>query len=259
MLKQGYLQFQSGKERVPAFFVTPAQATASVVIFHEVWGLGPHVREVCKRISKLGFTTIAPNLYWREKKLVLEKIRAAMEGVWDLSLAERRDVDKVREALTKKGLSQEIFEVATTLYDQHFRDRMLDDAVACVKFARQRTPKVATVGFSMGGGLSARVAARFSHLASCVIFYGEPPEAQQVEKIQAPILAIQAEHDDITNSKIPSFVNSVLASGKDLTLKVYPGTTHGFFNHTDKQLYDKAAAVDAWELTKWFLLRTLKQ
>ncbi len=260
MSKQGYLHFQSGKESVPGFFVTPTQTTASVVVFHEIWGLGRHVQEVCKRISKLGFTVMAPDFYWREKKmLVPEKIRTAMEGVWDLSLAERRDINKVREVLTRKGLSQEIFEVVTTLYNQHFRDRMLDDAVACVKYAHRRTPKVATVGFSMGGGLSAQVATRFLQLAACVVFYGEPPEAQQVDKIQAPILAIQAEHDDITNSKIPSFVNSVLASGKDLTLKVYPSTTHGFFNNTNRQIYNKAAADDAWGLTKWFLLRTLKK
>ena len=259
-LRQGFLRFRSGKQRVPAFFVKPAQPKGSVIVLHEVWGLVPHIQQVCKRVSKLGFTAIAPDLYWKHKKLLVqEKIQTAIEGVWELSLGERRDIHKVREVMTRKSLSQEILDLVTTLYSQDFRDQMLDDAVACVRYAHQRTQKVATLGFCMGGGISARIATRYSRLASCVVFYGEPPEAQDVNKIKAPILAIHAEQDDIINAKIPSFVNSVLTSGKDLTLKVYPRTLHGFFNDTNKQVYNKAAAQDAWELTKWFLLRTFKQ
>ncbi len=245
---------------VPAFFVKPASPAGSVVVLHEVWGLVPHIEDICKRISKLGFTAVAPDLYWKHKELLVpEKIRAAMEGVWNLSLLERRDISKVREALTKKGLSHEIMQVATTLYNQDFRDQMLDSAVACVKYVYERNPRVATLGFCMGGGISARVATRFPQLTACIVFYGEPPDTPEVQKIRAPILAVHAEQDEIINSKIPEFVHSALASGKDLTLKVYPATRHGFFNDTNKEIYNGAAAEDAWELTKWFLSRKLRQ
>ncbi len=238
----------------------PARPQGSVIVLHEVWGLVPHIQEICKRVSKLGFAAIAPDLYWRHKNLLLPgKIRMAMEGIWELSLAERRDIHKVRQVLTRKGLSREIFQLVATLYNQDFRDQMLDDAVNCAKYAYESTPKVATMGFCLGGGISARVATRFSKLAACVMFYGEPPEASDVDKIRAPILAIHAEQDDIINAKVPSFVSSALASGKDLTLKVYPRTVHGFFNDTHREIYNKAAAEDAWELTKWFIFRTLKQ
>src|SRR3989442_12800781 len=136
---------------------------------------------------------------------------------------------------------------------------MLDDADACVKDSYERTPRVATLGFCLGGGISARVATRLSQLTACVVFYGEPPDAPGVQKIRAPILAIHAEQDEIINSKIPEFVQSVLASGKDLTLKVYPPTRHGFFNDSNRETYNGAAAEDAWELTKWFLSRKLRQ
>jgi carboxymethylenebutenolidase len=258
-LEQGHLRFESTGGRVPAFFVKPASPAGSVVVLHEVWGLVPHIENVCKRISKLGFTAVAPDLYWKHKELLVpEKIRAAMEGVWNLSLLERRDINKVREALTKKGLSQEIMQVAMTLYNQDFRDQMLDSAVACVKYTYERTPRVATLGFCLGGGISARVATRFPQLTACIVFYGEPPTTE-VKKIRAPILTIHAEHDEIINSKIPEFVHSVLSSGKDLTLKVYPATRHGFFNDTNKENYNGAAAEDAWELTKWFLSRKLRR
>ena len=259
-MEQGHLSFESTGGRVPAFFAKPASPAGSVVVLHEVWGLVPHIEDVCKRISKLGFTAVAPDLYRKHKELLVpEKIRAAMEGVWNLSLLDRRDINKVREALTKKGLSHEIMRVATTLYNQDFRDQMLDDAVACVKDSYERTPRVATLGFCLGGGISARVAARFSQLTACIVFYGEPPDTLGVQKIRAPILAVHAEQDEIINSKIPEFVQSVLASGKDLTLKVYPATKHGFFNDSNRETYNGAAAEDAWELTKWFLSRKLRQ
>src|SRR3989441_11870292 len=104
---------------VPAFFAKPASPAGSVVVLHEVWGLTPHIEDVCKRISKLGFTAVAPDLYWKHKELLVpQKIRAAMEGGWDLSLLERRNINKVREGVTKKGLREEIMQVATTLYKQ---------------------------------------------------------------------------------------------------------------------------------------------
>jgi carboxymethylenebutenolidase len=259
-LEEGHLWFESTGGRAPAFFVKPASPAGSVVVLHEVWGLVPHIENVCKRISKLGFTAVAPDLYWKHKELLVpEKIRAAMEGVWELSLLERRDINKVREALTKKGLPHEIMQVATTLYNKSFRDQILDNAVACVKYVYERTPKVATLGFCLGGGISARVATRFPQLSACIVFYGEPPDTPEVQKVRAPILTIHAEQDEIINSKIPEFVHSVLASGKDLTLKVYPATRHGFFNETNREIYNGAAAEDAWELTKWFLSRKLRQ
>src|SRR3989449_11611868 len=187
-MEQGHLSFESPGGRVPAFFVKPASPAGSVVVLHEVWGLVPHIEDVCKRVSKLGFTAVAPDLYRKDKELLVpEKIRAAMEGVWSLSLLERRDINKVREALTKKGLSHEIMRVATTLYNQDFRDQMLDDAVACVKYSYERTPRVATLGFCLGGGISARVATRFSQLTACIVFYGEPPDTLGVQRIRARI------------------------------------------------------------------------
>ncbi len=253
-----YITYRSRSAQVPAFSIEPLKTTGSLVVLHEVWGLLPHIKDICKRLGKLGFATFAPNLYWKhEDLLVPEKIRTAMAAVWGLPLEERYDLQKVRRELANKHVSAETFDVIAVLYNRHFRDQMLRDATSCVQYALSRYDRVGSIGFCMGGGLSIRLATKINRLASCVVFYGEPPYPRDVAKINSPVLSIHAGTDEIINSKVPGFVEAAITSGKDLTLRVYSKTRHGFFNDTNEELYDKEAAEDAWELTKWFLERTL--
>lgn len=240
------------------FSVVPKGATRCVVVFHEVWGLVGHTQDVCKRVSKLGFAAMAPNLYrGHESILTPENIQKTMEGVWELSLEERRDRAKVTEALSKKDLDQKIMEVAAVLYDQHFRDELLNRSVAAVESADAKFDGVATLGFCIGGGMAMKAATRSRLMQATVSFYGEPPATADLHKIESPILALYAMQDEIINQKVPAFVGAMLSEGKDLTLKTYPHTRHGFFNDTRKGIYNRSAAQEAWEITRWFLDRTL--
>lgn len=246
------------KQAKPEFVVVPKGASGCVVVFHEVWGLVEHTEDVCKRLGKLGFAAAAPNLYRGHADLLTpDNIQKTMEGVWELSLEERRDKAKVAQALNKKDVGDEIREVASVLYDSSFRDRLLEDALAAVERAHSKFAGVATMGFCMGGGLSLKCATRSQHLRSAISFYGEPPATENVAKISVPILDIHANHDEIINTKVPAFVEAMLEGGKDLTLKTYPRTKHGFFNDTRGEVYDRNAAAEAWDITKWFLERTL--
>ncbi|HUI24054.1 MAG TPA: dienelactone hydrolase family protein [Nitrososphaerales archaeon] len=238
--------------------VEPKRASACVIVFHEVWGLVEHTEDVCKRVGKLGFAAMAPNLYRGHGDILTPtNIQKAMEGLWELSLEERRDKEKAARALNKKGIRREVREVAAMIYDPAFRDRMLEDAVAAVERAYSRFGSVSTLGFCMGGGLSLRCAARSRHMKSAVSFYGQPPAVDEVLSISIPILDIHANQDEIINRAVPAWVGAMLEGGKDLTLKTYPQTKHGFFNDTRKEVYDRNAANEAWDITKWFLERTL--
>ncbi len=246
------------KQSRTEFSVTPKGASGCVVVYHEVWGLVEHTEDVCKRVGKLGFAAVAPNLYsGHERTLTPGNIQKAMEGVWSLSLDERRDPTKVAAALNSKGVSQAVREVASTVYSPDFRNSLLDRALDAVESAHSKFGGVATLGFCMGGGLSLKCATKSQHLKSAISFYGEPPATEDVAKIAIPVLDIHANHDEIINTKVPSFVEAMLQGGKDLTLKTYPRTRHGFFNDTRKDVYDRSAAGEAWDITKWFLERTL--
>jgi carboxymethylenebutenolidase len=241
----------------PEFSIEPTNAKGCVVVIHEVWGLVEHTKDVCKRIGKLGFATVAPNLYSGHSKLLTpDNIQKAMEGVWELSLEERRDVVKVTQALDKKQASGEVRKVVSIIYDPAFRDKLLENSLATVERARSKFDNVATLGFCIGGGLSLKCATRTQALRSAMSFYGQPPPTEDVPKISIPILAIYANYDEIINKSVPAFVGAMLDGGKDLTLKTYPQTKHGFFNDTRKEVYDRRSADGSWEITKWFLEKT---
>lgn len=227
-------------------------------MFHEVWGLISHTKDVCKRIGKLGFAATAPNLYeGHDDILTPDNIQHAMEAVWGLSLEERRDKTKVAQTLTKKHVSAEVRGVVSVLYDQAFRDKLLADAVSAVEAAKSRFEGASTLGFCIGGGLALKVATKSSHLTSAIGYYGEPPAGEDVKQINVPLLTIYASQDELINQKVPAFVGAALSGGKDLTLKTYPRTKHGFFNDMRKDVYDRKSAVESWDLTRWFLERTL--
>jgi carboxymethylenebutenolidase len=229
-------------------------------VLHEVWGLVAHTEDVCKRVGKLGFAAMAPNLYKRHADILTPgKIQKAMEGLWELSLEERRDRVKVEQALNKTGVGADVKEVASLIYEPTFRDRMLDDAVASVERAYSKFNGVTTLGFCLGGGLSLKCATRTKHLKSAISFYGQPLAKEDVTRVSIPILDIHANQDEIINKSVPAFVGTMLEEGKDLTLKTYPQTKHGFFNDTRKEVYDRDAANEAWEITRWFLDRTLRR
>jgi carboxymethylenebutenolidase len=238
--------------------VVPAGAAGCVVVLHEVWGLVEHTKDVCKRIGKLGFAATAPNLYsGYDDILTPDKVQQAMEGVWELSLEERRDKAKVAETLTRKGAGQSIKKVAAVLYDPQFRDRMFQKAISAAEVAQSRFSNVATLGFCIGGGLSMKVATSNKALNSAVSFYGVPPPSSDVKNIEAPVLAIFANQDEIINEDVPAFVKAIIKENKDLTLKTYSNTKHGFFNDTRESVYNRRAAEEAWGLTRWFLERTI--
>jgi carboxymethylenebutenolidase len=240
------------------FLVAPDGASGCVVVFHEVWGLVEHTKDVCKRVSKLGFAAVAPNLYsGHDRLLTADNIQKAMENVWELSLEERRDKVKVAQTLDKKRVDKEIREVAGLLYDPAFRDELLDKALAAVEEVYQRFDGVTTLGFCLGGGLSLKCATKSPHLRSAISFYGQSPATEDVVRISIPILDIHAFQDELINKGVPTFVGAMLDGGKDLTLKTYPRTKHGFFNDSRREVYDRDAANEAWDITRWFLERTL--
>ena len=228
-----------------------------MVVLHEVWGPDAHIGGVCKRLSKLGFSTVVPDLYrGHEALLTPDNVQRAMEAVWDLSLEERRDKKKVAHELAKKNAAKVVERALSILYDQGFRDGLMKITMGAIKNARARHDKVATLGFSLGGGLSLAAATGPDPPDSAVAYCAEPPKPHDLD-VSTPILAIFAEKDELVNHKVPAFVEAAMKHGIDLTLKTFPNTRHDFFNETKDDRYDRKAAGQAWDLTAWFLAKTL--
>ena len=229
-----------------------------IIVLHEVWGPDPNIDDACKRLRKLGFATAAPSLYeGYESVLSPRNVQKAMEAVWDLSLEDRRDKQKVAAEAAKKGSDGEARAALSVLYSQGFRDGMLEIVIKAVRRARAAHGKVATLGFSLGGGLSLASATRPGHPDAAVAYCGEPPGPHDLRGVSIPMLAIYASRDEIINPLVPAFVEAALKHGLDLTAQVLPDTRHDFFNMTKRGRYNREAAEKAWETTAWFLTRTL--
>ena len=239
------------------FVVEPKGAAGCVIVFHEIWGLAGHTREVCKRLGKLGFAAVAPDLYRGYDKLLTPgNVQKAMEVVWDLSLEERKVKPKIEAVLADKKPGREVAEAVATLYDQGFRDGILSAAVGLVDDMHARFGGASTLGFSIGGGVAFRVATRTKKPRSTISYYGEPPNDPDIRRISSPVLAIYGGKDDFMNEHVPRLLRAAAKAGTDLTLRTLPGAEHGFFDDTGPA-YNGEAAREAWDLTTWFLGRTL--
>ena len=237
----------------------PTHSLPYVVVLHEVWGRDAHIDRICKRLGKLGFATTVPNLYrGYEALLTPPNIQRAMEAVWDLSLEERRDRGKVSHELAKRNAGKEAEEVLSVLYDQSFREGLMGITMEAVRDARAEHDVVATLGFSLGGGLSLAAATKSDSPDSVVAYCAEPPQPKDLDGVSTPMLAIYAEQDELMNHMVPGFVDAALKHGIDLTLRTFPNTQHDFFNETKSDRYDRKAAEEAWDLTTWFLAKTLR-
>jgi len=184
------------------FAVEPKDATGCVVVFHEIWGLTEHTKDICKRLGKLGFAAGAPDLFRDQKKLLTpDNIQKAMDVVWDLTLEERWDRSKIERVLTSKTPGLEVVETVDLLYDRGFRDAILQSAAETLAESSLKFGGASALGFSFGGGIGFRVAARASNIRSVVSYYGDPPGGDDLRRITCPILAIYAGEDRFMNRR----------------------------------------------------------
>lgn len=219
-----YITYPSpnGNGEVRGYLVKPAKTSGkvpAVVVVHENRGLNPYIEDVARRVAKAGYIALAPD-------------GLTAEGGYP------GNDDKGRE------LQQKIDPV-----------KLMNDFFAAVEFMQKHpdaTGKVGITGFCYGGGVSNAAAVAYPELACAVPFYGRQVPAQDVPKINAPLLLHYAELDTRINEGWPAYEEALKANHKVYEAHIYPGVNHGFHNDSTPR-YDEAAAELAWKRTlDWF-------
>ena len=128
------------------------------------------------------------------------------------------------------------------------------DVGACVAYLRDRGAEaIFTVGFCFGGRNSWLSVAGGHGLAGAVGFYGRPP-LDDVPRMAAPILALQAGADqNITAEDNAAFDAALAEAGVEHEVVTYDGAPHSFFDRKQEEFQD--ASDDAWRRTLAFVER----
>jgi carboxymethylenebutenolidase len=220
------ITYRANGHTTPAYLATPDAPGPAIVVIQEWWGLVPHIQHIADRFAETGFVALAPDLYHGEQA-------ASPDQAGKLMMALR------------------------------IEDAAKDLAGAVDHVASQpgvTSKKVGTVGFCMGGALSLFAACRNPEVGACVVFYGGHPNVKpDLASLQAPVLGIYAGKDGfVTPAAVADLDRQLTALGKRHEFHTYPKADHAFFNETRPEVYDPAAAADAWDKTVAFFRRELK-
>jgi carboxymethylenebutenolidase len=203
---QGYLAVPADGRNAPG-----------IVVIHEIFGLNDHIRDVARRLAKVGYLALAPDL-------------ASRTGGTDAT-------DNVPAVLTGGPVE----------------DRVADLAAAADFLEEQPgyDGHLGVVGFCFGGGMTLSFAAGDGRVLAAVPYYGPTPQpASVMNGTDAAILAHYGETDERVNAGIADL--EAARAGGTFSKHVWPGVGHAFNNDTGGA-YDESAAVGAWtETLDWF-------
>jgi carboxymethylenebutenolidase len=172
---------------------TPPPRKGGVVVVQEVFGVNPHIREVCDRFAELGYAAIAPALF--------DRIQPGVELDYDeTGVAEGR------------GLVGELG------WDAPMRD------IWAAAKALRADGKVGVVGYCWGGSVAWLAACRLD--VGCVsAYYGRHIVEFLDEKPRCPVIL----HFGAEDALIPlEDVRKVRMAYPDIPLYLYEGAGHGF-------------------------------
>jgi len=225
----GYEEYDSpkGAGKMRGLLARPADKKGKlpgIVVVHENRGLNPYIEDVAQQAALDGFIAFAP------------------------------------DALTPLGGYPGSDDEGRTLQSKRDREEMLQDFIAGFDWLQKHdncSGNVGVVGFCFGGWISNMMAVRVPELKAAVPFYGGQPTAEEVPSIQAPLLIHFAENDERVNAGWPAYEAALKQHGKKYEAHFYPGTNHGFHNHSTPR-HDQEAAELAWNRTLAFFRENLK-
>ncbi|MEX2176206.1 MAG: dienelactone hydrolase family protein [Pirellulaceae bacterium] len=205
-----------------------------VLVVQEIFGVHEHIKDICRRLAKLGYLAVAPELYARQG-----------------DVSQMTDIPKI------------IADVVSKVPD----DQVMADLDATVAWAKKsgkgNTEKLAITGFCWGGRIVWLYAAHNPDLKAGVAWYGRlVGEADELHpkhplelagELKAPVLGLYGGADmGIPNETVEKMQAALKDAKQKSEIVLYPDTPHGF--HADyRPTYRKEHADDGWKrLIAWF-------
>jgi len=197
----------------------PDGKVGAVLVVHENRGLNPYIKDVTRRLAKLGYVAFAPD--------ALHSL-GGYPGNDDEGKVMQKSLERVR---------------------------IEQDFAAAAKFLKAHklcNGKLGVVGFCFGGYIANMLAANLpDDISAAVPFYGTPAKDAIVGNIKGPLMLQFAELDKRVNKSWPAYESLLKSKNVDYQAFVYSGVNHGFHNDSTRR-YNKEAAELAWSRTLAF-------
>jgi carboxymethylenebutenolidase len=234
----GAVRIAAGQDAMPAYRAAPADGRPApiVLVVQEIFGVHEHIKDVCRRLAKLGYLAVAPELYTRQ---------GDPSKFGDIPTLYREIVAKVPDA------------------------QVMGDLDACVSWAAAHggdAQRLGITGFCWGGRITWLYAAHNPELKAAVAWYGRlvgdtsaltPSHPIDVaSRLHAPVLGLYGGADSGIPLETIERMKQALAGDPAETrtgttpsarcgFVVYPDAPHAF--HADyRPSYRKEAAEDGW-------------
>lgn len=235
----------AGEVRVPtadgemvAYRAAPMGVTRQpvVLVVSEIFGAHEYIRDICRRLAKLGYFAVAPELFARQ--------------------GDPRQIASIPEILEKiTGKTPD----AQVLSD-------LDASVAWAAKQGADTSRLAVTGFCWGGRIAWLYVVHNPAVKAGVAWYGKlvgPANAitpkhptELVAQLKAPVLGLYGGQDAGIPLETVDAMEKALQQGSPAAraseIHVYDNAPHAF--HADyRPSYRKAEAEDGWQrMLAWF-------
>lgn len=234
-LAAGEIKVKTADGEMVAYRAQPASGSnfPVILVVSEIFGVHEYIADTCRRLAKLGYQAIAPELFARH--------------------GDPRKLTNIQEILTNI--------VAKVPDAQVMSD--LDACVAWAKVSGGDTARLGITGFCWGGRIVWLYAAHNPQLKAGVAWYGRlvgqasaltPKQPTDLAgNLKAPVLGLYGGADaGIPLDTVWNMQDKLKAAGGKSMIHVYDDAPHAF--HADyRPSYRKEVAEDGWKrMREWF-------
>ena len=206
---------------LPAYVARPKGGGrhAAIIVVNEIFGIHDYIKDICRRLAKLGYVAIAPDFFYRS-------------GV---NLPAMTSIEQIRPIVMQATPEQVDGDVRATSGWLRMRPFVKAD-------------RIGITGFCWGGAVVWRSAMVNPDIRAGVAWYGQlKPFIPRAGELRAPVLGLYGALDQgIPPTDVEAMRDALKAAGKTSSdIRVYPDAQHGF--HADyRASYNEADAKDGW-------------
>jgi len=235
-LDAGEIKIPVKDGEIPGYRAMPASGGPFpvVLVVQEIFGVHEHIKDICRRLAKLGYFAVAPEPYARQ---------GDVSQLTDFKEIFAKVVSKVPDA------------------------QVLSDLDAAVAWAKESgkgdTAKLAITGFCWGGRIVWLYSAHNKDLKAGVAWYGRLVGDKEelhpkhpldvVSSLHAPVLGLYGAADQgIPVETVEKMRSAIKEFNQKSEIVLYPDTPHAFYADY-RPNYRKEQADDGWKkMQEWF-------